>query len=465
MSAPFIWIFTPIVIGALSLLFARERTVAAIGGVTCLVLAGIAWIIPIDEALKFGPISVKIASSAILFGRGLVLAPANAPLLVLIFGMSALWFFGSEAAGAARQLVPYGLIATALLAASIAVQPFLFAALLIEMAVLASVPLLSPPDQRPGRGLMRYLIYQTLAMPVILFAGWQLAGVEASPGDLALTIQSTALLGLGFVFLLAIFPLYSWIPQLMEESSPYAVGFLLWILPTVASIFGMGFLDRYAWLRNSPSLMNGLQGIGLLMLVTGGLWAAFQRNAGRLMAYNIVSETGFFILAVSLAVSAGTDLMFLFLIPRGLGLAIWALSLSTLKTEDGTHRFASMQGLARVYPFASGGLVLASLSTAGFPLLAGFPPRLALWEGLTHTGLTAAIWFLIGLLGLLTGAVRMLAVLVTGKQETPWALNETRIQRAMLGLGMIVLFVLGLFPQAVRPFLEKLPLMFQRLGR
>ena len=465
MSAPLIWIFTPIIIGGLSFLFFRERTVAAIGGITCLILAGTALIIPIDEALKIGPISFKIASSAILFGRSLVLTPANAPLLVLVFGMSALWFFGTEGAGVARQLVPYGLIVTALLVASIAVQPFLFAALLIEMAVLVSVPLLSPPDQKPGRGLIRYLIYQTLAMPFILFAGWQLAGVEASPGDLALTVQSTALLGLGFVFLLAIFPLYSWIPQLMEESSPYVVGFLLWILPTIAAIFGMGFLDRYAWLRNSPSLMSGLQVIGLVMLVTGGSWAAFQRDVGRLMAYNTVSETGFILLAIGLTASAGTDLVFLFLIPRGLGLATWALSLSILKTEDGTHHFKSMRGLARTYPIASGGLTLAALSTTGFPLLAGFPPRLALWEGLAHEDLTMAIWFLVGLLGLLTGAVRMLAVLVMEKEETPWALKETWAQRAMLGLGMIVLFVLGIFPQALRPLLDKLPLMFQHLGR
>ena len=74
---------------------------------------------------------------------------------------------------------------------------------------------------RPGRGVVRFLIYQTLAMPFILLAGWLLAGVEASPGDLALTAQSAAMLGMGFAFLLAIFPLYNWVPLLIEETSPY----------------------------------------------------------------------------------------------------------------------------------------------------------------------------------------------------------------------------------------------------
>ncbi|MCL4530684.1 MAG: hypothetical protein M1282_14900 [Chloroflexi bacterium] len=465
MSAPILWILLPILIGSFTLLLLRERTVAVIGGGTSLVLAGIALIVPIDEALRIGPLSLKIASSASILGRSFLLPPADAPLLVIIFGMCALWFFGAEAAGVALRLIPLGLIITALLVASIAVQPFLYAALLIELAVMAAVPLLSPSDQKPGRGVIRFLIYQTLAMPFLLFAGWLLAGVEASPGDLALTIQSTSMLGLGFAFLLAIFPLYTWIPQLLEESSPYVVGFLLWLLPTIASIFGMSFLDRYAWLRTSPEVLAGLRGIGLLMLLSGGLWAAFQRKLERLMAYTAIAETGFILLALSLTTAGSLDLFFLLIIPRGLGLAVWALALSILKKENASLEFSSAQGLARAYPLASAALVFAVLSTAGFPLLAGFPPRLALWQGLAGASFGAAILFLIGLLGLLVGAVRMMAVLVMQKEETRWSLKENWIQRGMLGIGITGLFLLGIFPQIMRPFLENLPLMFQHLGR
>ena len=466
MSAPLLWIFVPIVIGALTFLMARARTVTIIGGVTSLLLAGIAFIIPIDEALLIGPVSLKIGSSTFLLGRSLVLNSSSAPFLVIIYGMGVLWFFGAEAAGVAHRLVPFGLIITGLLVASIAVQPFLFAGLLIEMAVLVSIPMIVPSNQTPRRGVVRFLIYQTLGMPFILFAGWLLAGVEASPGDLALTIQSTAMLGLGFAFLMAVFPLYNWIPQLMEENSPFIVGFLLWLLPTIASIYGMGFLDRYAWLRTSPELLTGLRITGLLMVVTGGLWAAFQRHTGRLMAYTAIAETGFILIALGLDPAKSADITFLLIPARGLSIVIWALSLSILRSEESDRplSFTSIQGLARTYPFASAGLILATLSTAGFPLLAGFPPRLALWEGLGQQSLGSAIWFLIGILGLLIGAVRMLAVLSMNKEETVWSTKETWAQRGMLGVGLIGLFVLGLFPQVLRPVLEKLPLMFQHLG-
>ena len=87
---------------------------------------------------------------------------------------------------------------------------------------------------------MRFLIYQTLGMPFILFAGWLLAGVEASPGDLQLAIQSATILGLGFAFLLAIFPLYTWLPMLAEEVSLYMLGFLFWVLPNYYDYFWNG---------------------------------------------------------------------------------------------------------------------------------------------------------------------------------------------------------------------------------
>ena len=154
-------------------------------------------------------------------------------------------------------------------------------------------------------------------MPFILLAGWLLAGVEASPGDLALAAQSAAMLGMGFAFLLAIFPLYNWVPLLMEETSPYIVGFLLWILPTITIIFGAGFLDRYSWLRSSPQLIIALRSAGLLMVVTGGLWAAFQHHLGRIMAYGSIAETGFSLLALSLDFKTGnTHLVFTNTRPR-----------------------------------------------------------------------------------------------------------------------------------------------------
>lgn len=464
-DAPIVWILVPMIFGALLLFIHNQRALSILGGGFAVILALTAQFVPIEEAMRIGTFSLKIDSSFTIFGRILLIEPAKGSLLALIYGGAALWFFGSEAAKKAIRIVPLGFMITALMVAAIAVQPFLFAALFIEMAILIAVPLLNSIYSPPGRGVVRFLIYQTLALPFILLAGWLLAGVEASPGDLALAAQSAAILGLGFAFLLAIFPLYNWIPLLTEEASPYTVGFLLWIIPTITIIFGAGFLDRYSWIRSSPQLILALRSAGLLMIVTGGLWAAFQRHLGRIMAYGSIAETGFSLLALSLNSRVGIPILFLLIPARALGLVVWSLSLTVIKENAETMRFGSTRGMLRMIPFASAGVVIATLSTSAFPLLAGFPARFALWENLARVSVGSATWMGIGILGLLTSAFRSLAVVSMAEEYASWKPRETLMQRIMIGLGMIGLFILGLFPQSVQFFLSELPLMFEHLGR
>ena len=465
MSAPILWILIPFISGILILFFLRERYSPLASGAISTILALIALIFPIDTALLLGSISLKISSSIQFFGRSFALTTADGPLLAIIYGLAALWFFGTQASGTANRFVSLGLMIIALLTASTAVEPFLFAALLLEMAAMLVIPLLVLPFQKPGRGVVRFLIYQTLAMPFILFSGWILAGVEASPGDLGTTTQAGIMLSLGFAFLFGIFPLYNWIPMLMDEASPYATGFLLWTLPTFTVIFALGFLDRYTWIRNSLEFSNAIQFAGVLMVVSGGFFAFLQRHIGRIMGYAAITETGLLILAMSLKSSEVVNITFLLLIPRGLVLVIWALALSIIKREAYSLRFNEIQGLARSYPIAVAALILAHLSMTGFPLLAGFPPRLALWQELARQSLIISFWVFLGMLGLLIAAIRTLAVFVMVEENKAWALNESWVQISMLGVGVIGLFMLGMFPQILQPLLANLPALFNHLGQ
>jgi len=465
MNAPLIWIILPAALAVPALLIDNQRILSILGGSLAVLLALAAFVVPIDQAFQIGNLSLKIAPDVEFLGRRLILNPADGSLLTIFYGLVAMWFFGGEVTDTARRLVPLGFMVTALLVASIAVEPFLYAAILIEIAVLLAIPLLLPPNQAPGPGVMRFLIYQTLGMPFILFAGWLLAGVEASPGDLTLAVQSATILGLGFAFLLALFPLYTWLPMLAEEASPYVLGFLFWVLPTTTIIFGMGFLDRYAWLRTSEQLSQIMTVGGLLMVVTGGLWSAFQRHLGRQMAYAVIAETGFNLLAFSLTPERAAETIFLLIIPRSLALLVWAMSLTQMREHIQPMRFSAVQGLARSYPITAAGLVLAHFSVAGLPLLAGFPVRLALWEGLASQSLIVAFWFLVGILGLLTGATRTLAVLVMAPEEISWEVKESWSSGILIGLGVIGLFVLGIFPQIFRFVLVNLPAMFEHLGQ
>jgi NADH:ubiquinone oxidoreductase subunit 4 (subunit M) len=183
------------------------------------------------------------------------------------------------------------------------------------------------------------------------------------------------------------------------------------------------------------------------------------------MAYGSIAETGFSLLALSLDLRLGIPILFLLIPARALGLAVWSLSLTIIKENVETMRFGAARGLLHVTPLAGAGMIVATLSTGAFPLLAGFPSRLALWEGLARDSLGAALWMAVGIVGLLASAFRSLAVISMAEEFTGWTLRESPTQMMMLGLGILGLFVLGLFPQTVHYFLANLPLMFAHLGR
>lgn len=475
MTAPLVWIGIPLALAVLLFILPRERPISYLGTLFALGLAAIAYWMPPGTAQRVGSLSLRIEPSLSLFGRQLSLDSGDQTILILVYGMAAFWFFGTLAAGRARQVVSLGLVVIALLVASLAVRPFLYAALFVEMAVLVCVPLLASSSTtgggRPARGLLRFLIYQTLAMPFILLAGFLLSGVEAGPADVAQVVQASILLLMGFAFLLAVFPLNTWIPLLAEEASPYAVGFLLTMLSTFGLILALNFIDRFSWLRASAQLPFILQTAGLLTFVTAGIWAAFQRHLGRIAAYAIIAETGISLLAMSLPDrQVGLQILFYLFVPRALALGVWMVSLEIIKRRASDLRFASLQGLARQYPVAAAGVVFANLTLAGTPLLAVFPVRQALWENLAVQSIPLALWFGLSSLGLWVVALRSLAILTMLPENIPlspvgWVSRETWPQRILIGIGLFGLFLSGIFPQWAQPLFVNLPAMFEHLGK
>jgi NADH-quinone oxidoreductase subunit N len=456
MSAPLIWIVFP---GLASLFFwfirGQRGKVVLLAASLCLSLTGLAVVLPIGRLIRLGPLSFTVDSTLAFAGRRLILENGDRTLLALLFFICVFWFTGSYATTATNLFIPSGLGMVALLVASLAVEPFLYAALLVEMAVLLAVPMLAPPGTFLGQGVLRFLIFQTLAMPFILLAGWAMAGVETNPGNLILVQLSTAFLGLGFSFWLAVFPFYTWIPLLAEQTFPYVSGFVFMLLPTVSLLLGQDFLARFGWIRSFPGIYQLIGQIGLLMIVTAGVWAAFQKEFSRLFGYAIIVEAGFSLLSVSLASAQGQQLFSSMFLPRLLAVGLWALSLSILRKEVASTNFEDMQGMLLKMPFASAGLAVASLTLAGLPLLGMFPVRLALLEALAQVSFFGALFALAGMVGMLFSTVRALSVLVRG-WSSDQAVHETRLQIALIIVGIASLVFVGLVPQAILPFMSGL---------
>jgi NADH-quinone oxidoreductase subunit N len=462
MSSPILWILAPIAAG-IGLLFLRRwyRLTVTLGVGLTIMLAILGWRLPINDYFPLGTWTVKIGDTFNILGRQLFLSNPDRPLLVAIYLLAALWFGAAYVGRAGRSFVPLGLVICGLITAVPAVDPFLYAALLLEITVLVCVVLLARPGHPIGRGVIRFLTFQTLGMPFILFTGWLLTGVEASPGELALVNRAAILLGFGFALWLAIFPFHTWLPMIAEESHPLVVGFVFLMLPFVVMFFGLGFLDRYAWLRSTPQLNNLLRLAGVLMVVTGGVWAAFQRHLGRMLGFAVMVEIGKALLAVSLP--NGLPLFFAQLLPRAIALACWGLGLSNIQVYAKDLRFQSVQGLARNLPLASASIILAHFSIAGLPLLAGFPVFLSLSRQLATLSPAIAILTLLGTAGLFAGGLRSLSVLLMANNDPGWRMQEHGAVIFFLGIAILVLFLIGLFPQAFLPHMTILVRVFERL--
>jgi len=137
MSAPVLWIVIPIVAGA-GLFFLRRwyRLTVALGAGLSLFLALLAWQLPVDQAVILGPVSFKIGDTLSILGRQFTLLDSDRPLVLVIYLLAAIWFAPAYAGHAGRMFVPLGLVITGLLTAVPAVNPFLYAAMLVELIAL-----------------------------------------------------------------------------------------------------------------------------------------------------------------------------------------------------------------------------------------------------------------------------------------------------------------------------------------
>ena len=334
MSAPLVWIILPIAIGLVLFLLSNRPKLAAITSALLALLLAIFASLPAPALeFNFGAISFSLSENFVILGRSLTISSQDLSFISLVYFLTSIWLIGSMWFKLSKFFPAIILISSALLIAALSVEPFLYAALLIEIFVMLSVPLLSPASEKTSRGVLRYLILISLAVPFILVAGWLLSGIETAPANSPLISQASLALFIGFALLLAVIPFHSWIPMVSETAHPWVSSYIFSLLPTTIFMLLLAFIDRYAWLRSLPALYPALRQIGTLMIAMGGVFIAFQRNLGKAFGYAVLIENGFALLAIGLYSQGGLDWFSLLILPRTLGYWLWATCLAYIKRE------------------------------------------------------------------------------------------------------------------------------------
>lgn len=450
MSTPILFIVIPILLALLLALLQTKRILSTIlGTVFAIILALLAVFLPDNLIIEIGNFTIEITDSLNILGRSLVIEASNLPFVSLMFLITGLWIIGSGWFTLSNWFRSLAMVIAAILIAALSVEPFLYAALLIELAVLLSIPMLSPKGEAVSTGVLRFLIFQTLALPIILLSGWMLSGIEAAPANSPLISRASVLLILGFTFWLAIFPFHSWLPMISQTSHPWIVSFIVVIMPTTLLMFALTFIDRYTWLRSIPQLYDTLRMLGILMIVVGGVLIAIQQHLGRAFGYCVIVETGFSIMAIGLTPQGGLDYFSMFFLPRIFGYWLWVFALSSLNDQVKDLSFNATLGIMRVYPFIGAGIILGQLSIAGLPMLASFPVKRMVWFLAADQPLSIAFWIFIGSMGLFIFSMRALLHFITPKDgdDQVWKIGEhTRIILPVC-LAFLVLVFMGVFPQ------------------
>lgn len=446
MTTALIFIFFPLLVSvALFFLQKRSRLVISVGIGLCIVLGLFALFQDFGSVLKIGPISVEIKASMAVLGRAFVLTNTDKFFLVFVYFSAAVWFGAARLSGVSTRFIPLGLAIISILTSALAVEPFLYSAILVEIAVLISIPLMLQPGIRAGRGVIRFLVYQSLAMPLILFGGWLLGGIQASPSDTVRLLQSVLFLGIGFSIWLAIVPFQSWVPQLTEDVHPFICGFILALFPIVTMLIMLDFISGLVWLRESQYLQPVLRLVGAIMVVSAGIWMGIEKDCRRMLGCAVLFEGGFALLAVSIQTEISVLSLFLSFVPRMVSLVVMSFSLTVLMQNGVSLNMDGLSGLLRRYPFATLGLAISLISVAGCPPFGGFPVRLPILKQLAEVDVAAVVWSLIGMAVFLITAIRLLMKISIPVNEG-WKREESIGQVLLLLVGILFLLLMGLFP-------------------
>jgi proton-translocating NADH-quinone oxidoreductase chain N len=250
----------------------------------------------------------------------------------------------------------------------------------------------------------KYLI-QTATGSILVLFGIALVFAQSGTLDLAriqipaspLTLVAGTLFMIGFGVKIALVPTYTWLPDAYAQA-PSGISALLSGIVTVS---GLAALLRVLALLDAPALEWGavLVAFGTLNIVVGNLLALGQDQVKRIFAYSSISHIGFIVLAVGIGVYAGQSAGFqggmLHLFIHGLMKALAFLAagavIYTRGRTDSPLRVNELAGVAGREPLVAAALVIACLSLAGVPPLAGFMSKWQIFDAGLKTDSTALI--------------------------------------------------------------------------
>ncbi|WP_456423858.1 proton-conducting transporter transmembrane domain-containing protein [Thermococcus sp.] len=263
------------------------------------------------------------------------------------------------------------------------------------------------------------------------------------------------------------FPLHVWAPGAYSEvdqsytaffsgalSKAGAYGFLLLYV-----VMGVKLYTALGTFHNHMVFAYVIAWIGAITVVVAGFLAVLQEDIRKLFAYSSVSQVGYILLGLGLGTSLGFAGALFHVLSHAVFKGLFWLVVAALILRTGKTRFEDFGGLAEKMPITFAMALIAVLSLAGIPPMAGFASKWLLYEAAisAHMPLVAGAIFLGSGLAF-AYVVRFLYAVWFGQR--PSDLEDVKEAPLPLLIGMAILaipnLVFGIAPGLVVEYLNKL---------
>ncbi|MDD5583790.1 MAG: proton-conducting transporter membrane subunit [Candidatus Omnitrophica bacterium] len=182
-------------------------------------------------------------------------------------------------------------------------------------------------------------------------------------------------------------PFHGWLPEAYSEA------------PAPVSVLLAGIVTKtvgiYALIRIANSVFGAHFAInnlllfgGSLSIVLGALGALAQNDLKRILAYSSISQVGYIVIGLGSGTALGLAAAMFHLFNHSIFKALLFVNSAAIEAQTKTRNVDAMGGLQAKMPYTAATSVLASLSAAGVPPLAGFWSKLLIIIALVTSGHT-----------------------------------------------------------------------------
>jgi NADH-quinone oxidoreductase subunit M len=209
------------------------------------------------------------------------------------------------------------------------------------------------------------------------------------------------------------------------------------------------FVTMVSYLPQNLLFREIIAWLGAITAVMGTLWAIFQDDAKKLLAYSSVAQLGYIITGIAVGTELAMMAALFLAVMHGLFKGALFMAVGAVERQAGTTDLTVLTCLIRKMPWTFVTALFAVIALAGIPPLAGFVGKWMLYEAIIINGnyILVILIFFSSTAGFLY-AYKILYGIFLGQEEPEF--KDVKEAPALMVIPMLILagllFFLGTFP-------------------